>query len=173
MVSRGEYILFADADGATQISELDTLMEEMNKIIEEGYGVVVGSRANLQKQAEVERTFFRNFLMWGFHIVVKIIGGIHKIKDTQCGFKLFSRRAALLLFSGMHLERWAFDVELLYLAQHNKIPIAEKNVKWKEIEGSHLEEEGLKIVSFKMLWDIFRCRVSYITGVWYNPRHDL
>lgn len=48
-----------------------------------------------------------------------------KIKDTQCGFKLFTKRAAKTLFSSLHLERWAFDIELIYLAEMLDIPMTE------------------------------------------------
>ncbi len=51
--------------------------------------------------------------------------GIHSIRDTQCGFKLFTRKSAQLLFSNQKLRRWCFDVELLYIAQSNNIPIVE------------------------------------------------
>jgi len=59
-------------------------------------------------------------------------------KDTQCGFKIFSRDAAKLIFPTQHLERWAFDIELLYLCAAKKIPVAEMPVKWQDVDGSHL-----------------------------------
>jgi len=43
--------------------------------------------------------------------------GLSDIKDTQCGFKLFTRKAAKLIFFNMHLTRWAWDVEMLYIAK--------------------------------------------------------
>ena len=57
------------------------------------------------------------------------------IKDTQCGFKMLTRSAASTLFQLMHIDRWAFDVELLYIAQQLKMPIKEVAVNWQEIEG--------------------------------------
>lgn len=54
--------------------------------------------------------------MLGFNFLVQTLSGIHGIKDTQCGFKLFSRRAARCVFPTLHLERWAFDIEVLYIA---------------------------------------------------------
>lgn len=66
--------------------------------------------------------------MWGFHFVVKHVGGVKGIEDTQCGFKLFTREAARATFMNLHIERWAFDVELLWLAQHLQIPIFEVQV---------------------------------------------
>jgi dolichyl-phosphate beta-glucosyltransferase len=61
--------------------------------------------------------------MWGFHTFLSIMIGGAGIKDTQCGFKLFSRQAARQLFPVQHIERWAFDVELVYLAAKKGIPM--------------------------------------------------
>jgi hypothetical protein len=47
------------------------------------------------------------------------------VQDTQCGFKLFTRSAAKTLFGNLHLYRWAFDTELIYLAEFLHIPIQE------------------------------------------------
>ncbi len=57
----------------------------------------------------------RNVLMWGFHLAVTLVG-VRGIRDTQCGFKLFARASAAALFPAQHVERWAFDVELLLVA---------------------------------------------------------
>ena len=62
--------------------------------------------------------------MRGFHLLVMLMC-TQNIKDTQCGFKLFTKKTAELLFSNIHLERWAFDIEIIYLAEQLGIPIAE------------------------------------------------
>jgi len=170
MVARGRYLLMVDADGATKFSELDKVEQELKKIEKDGYGIGVGSRAHLQGEAEAKRTFFRNLLMWGFHLVVTWIGGIRGIRDTQCGFKLFSRKSACVLFRNLHLSRWAFDVELLWLAQQWNMPTVEVPVKWREIDGSHLEEEDTRMVSIRMFRDLIRVRFSYLFGLWKVPR---
>jgi len=173
MVARGKYMLMVDADGATKFSDIDKVEQELLKIENNGYGIGIGSRSHLQGEAEAKRTFFRNFLMWSFHLVVKYIGGVRVIRDTQCGFKLFSRNSAHVLFNNLHLSRWAFDVELLWLAQKQNIPIKEITVNWKEIAGSHLEEEDTRIVSIKMFKDLIRFRFSYIYRIWtinYNDK---
>ena len=66
--------------------------------------------------------------MRGFHLFVHVISGVRGIEDTQCGFKLFTRRAARCLFPNQHIERWAFDVELLYLAARQFVPLHEVGV---------------------------------------------
>lgn len=67
--------------------------------------VVCGSRAHLESEAMAQRSAFRTVLMIGFHIHVWLFG-VRSIKDTQCGFKLFTRPAARILFDNLHVDRW-------------------------------------------------------------------
>ena len=120
----------ADADGATTFSEIEKLEEALNS----GYDVAVGSRNHIKKNAvaqvisiwcnHVQRAWYRNVLMYGFNFLVVVLSGVHGISDTQCGFKLFTRRASRSIFSSLHLERWAFDVEVLYIASRLGYSIA-------------------------------------------------
>ena len=75
-----------------------------------------------------------NFLMT---TLVRFVLGF-AYQDTQCGFKIFSREAARRIFPSLHIERWAFDVELLYLCRAAEISVIEVPVKWEDVEGSHL-----------------------------------
>ncbi|KAM3600827.1 uncharacterized protein V6R79_003084 [Siganus canaliculatus] len=164
MSTRGKVILMADADGATKFADLEKVeagLKELNPK-PENMAISCGSRAHLEKDSVAQRSMFRTFLMYGFHFLVWFFC-VRGIKDTQCGFKLFTREAALKTFSSLHVERWAFDVELLYIAQCFKIPIAEVAVNWTEIEGS-------KLVPFwswlQMGRDLIFIRLRYITGAW-------
>ncbi len=67
--------------------------------------MVVGSRAHLEDEAVAKRSLFRTILMYGFHVAVAVLC-VRGIRDTQCGFKLFTRQSAQLLFSKMHIDRW-------------------------------------------------------------------
>lgn len=67
--------------------------------------VVCGSRAHLESESKAQRSVFRTMLMIGFHIHVWMFG-VRSIKDTQCGFKLFTRPAARILFNNLHVDRW-------------------------------------------------------------------
>jgi len=162
--SRGKLILMADADGATKFSDIEKAEAGLNDLSPkpENMAIACGSRAHLEKDSVAQRSMFRTFLMYGFHFLVWFFC-VRGIKDTQCGFKLFTREAALKTFSSLHVERWAFDVELLYIAQCFKIPIAEVAVNWTEIEGS-------KLVPFwswlQMGRDLIFIRLRYITGAW-------
>lgn len=68
-----------------------------SRLSEQDGGMVCGSRSHLEKGSIAERSFFRTFLMFGFHVFVQIFG-VRSVRDTQCGFKLFSRQAARTCF---------------------------------------------------------------------------
>uniref|UniRef100_H3C3T4 Dolichyl-phosphate beta-glucosyltransferase n=1 Tax=Tetraodon nigroviridis TaxID=99883 RepID=H3C3T4_TETNG len=166
MISRGKLVLMADADGATKFSDLEKVEAALWDLSPKPGNMAIscGSRAHLEKASIAQRSVFRTFLMYGFHFLVWFFC-VRGIKDTQCGFKLFTREAALKTFSSLHVERWAFDVELLYIAQCFKIPIAEVAVNWTEIEAP-----GSKLVPFwswlQMGRDLIFIRLRYLTGAW-------
>ncbi|XP_021954626.1 dolichyl-phosphate beta-glucosyltransferase [Folsomia candida] len=169
--SRGKCILFADADGATKFADYDKLYKALIDLmkqdkysgdVEQFQGIVCGSRAHMEEEAIATRSIFRTILMRGFHLLVYILT-VRGIRDTQCGFKLFTRAAARKCFSNLHIERWAFDVELLCIAQALKIPIAEVGVNWTEIEGSKVTP----ILSWlQMGRDLFLIWFHYAIGAW-------
>jgi dolichyl-phosphate beta-glucosyltransferase len=105
--SRGEYLLFADADGATKFSDLKKLEDSMNNLTDNwnSDAIVIGSRAHLDEESTIKRSFFRTVLMYGFHALVWMFA-VKKIKDTQCGFKLLTKSAAKRIFKLMHVEQW-------------------------------------------------------------------
>jgi dolichyl-phosphate beta-glucosyltransferase len=110
--TRGSYILMLDADGATQISDYDKL----KSALKDDNSIAIGSRNHLVQEVVSKRAWYRNSLMHINNLFVHTLIGINKIKDTQCGFKLFSRKSAHNIFFKMHLLRWAWDVEMLYIA---------------------------------------------------------
>ena len=118
----GRWVLVVDADGATLFSDLARLERAAGARCQDSEEstqpcvVAVGSRAHLVGTVAVaRRSPLRNALMRGFHLLVRTIGGVHGVRDTQCGFKLLSRAAARHALGSLHLERWAFDVELLFV----------------------------------------------------------
>ena len=163
LVSRGNNVLFADADGATRFSDLKKLETKLNDIQgENNHGLVCGSRAHLEKDSIAQRSLFRTILMKGFHMCVWIFG-CKTIEDTQCGFKLMTRNTARVAFHSLHIERWAFDVELIKIAERIQIPTSEVSVNWTEIDGSKLDPLSASIQMFK---DLFFLWLRYFTGVW-------
>ncbi|XP_012269887.1 dolichyl-phosphate beta-glucosyltransferase [Athalia rosae] len=144
--ARGSVVLYADADGATKFSDIEKLESSLREILGVDYtkdsakaalsdAVVCGSRAHLEKEETAKRSIFRTFLMHGFHFLVWLLC-VRGVRDTQCGFKLLTRKTARTLFNALHVEQWAFDVEMLFIAQTLRIPITEIAVNWTEIDGS-------------------------------------
>lgn len=100
--------------------------------------------------------------MHGFHLLVWLFA-VRSIRDTQCGFKLFTRSTARKLFTSLHVERWAFDVELLFLAERLKVPMTEVAVRWTEIDGSKLTPFWSWL---QMGVDLFMIWLRYLIGAW-------
>ncbi|KAH6802932.1 Nucleotide-diphospho-sugar transferases superfamily protein [Perilla frutescens var. frutescens] len=177
--SRGELLLMLDADGATKVSDLEKLENQIHAVAakEQKYGdssagdatsriadvpiAAFGSRAHLEEKALASRKWYRNFLMKGFHLVVLLAAG-PGIRDTQCGFKMFTRAAARKLFTNIRLKRWCFDVELVYLCKYFDIPMIETSVTWSEIPGSKVNLLSIP----NMLWELALMSVGYRTGMW-------
>ncbi|KAG9313133.1 glycosyltransferase family 2 protein [Chiua virens] len=162
--ARGHRLLMVDADGASRFADLEVLWREMDTLAPGNKpGVVVGSRAHLVKtEAVVKRSFVRNILMYGLHTILRIVGVGH-IRDTQCGFKLFTRSAAQKIFPVQHLATWIFDVELLLLAKQLGIPVAEVPIEWREVAGSKL---NVVQDSLQMLRDLLVLRGNQLFGRW-------
>lgn len=162
--SRGHRLLMVDADGASRFEDLEHLWKSMDKVAPKNEpAVAVGSRAHLVKtDAVVKRSMLRNILMYGLHTILRIVG-VGDIRDTQCGFKLFTRRAAQKIFPAQHLATWIFDVELLLLAKQLSIPVVEVPVEWHEVAGSKL---NIVKDSLQMLRDLLVLRGNQLVGRW-------
>lgn len=165
---RGAYALFADADGASNFSDVGNLLKAIQGLERtakpsEKAAIAIGSRAHMVNTAAVvKRSFIRNLLMYGLHTLVFVFG-IRSIKDTQCGFKLFNRQAIIEIIPYLHTEGWIFDVEILMLAIRKSIPIAEVSISWHEVDGSKMD---LARDSINMAKDLVVIRMAYILGIY-------
>ncbi|RAL60295.1 hypothetical protein DID88_000073 [Monilinia fructigena] len=172
---RGEYAVFADADGASRFTDLGKLVEGAKSVVDsEGRGVAVGSRAWLVgSEAVVKRSALRNALMHSFHLLLRLLTppATSRIRDTQCGFKLFTRAALPHIIPYMHAEGWIFDVEMLMLAESapcvggggKGIKVSEQAIGWHEVGGSKL---NVMWDSLGMAWGLAVLRGGWGMGVW-------
>jgi len=131
--SRGRLVLFADADGATAISEEARLAAAIHA----GADVAIGSRLAATDHARRSRTWLRGLAGRCFAALARQMLRL-PIRDTQCGFKMFRGEAGRQLFAEVHEQGYLFDLELLALASRLGYQIAEIPVTWTEIPGSHL-----------------------------------
>lgn len=149
LAARGEYILFTDADLATPIGEVERLLPQ----IEAGADVVVGSRAMPDSVVLVEQGPLRRLMGTLFRLLVWILCRTN-VRDSQCGFKLFRTPIARHLFAQLQTRRFAFDVELLLLAQALGYRVREAGVMWIDQRFSTVSWRD----PWQMLHDIWRLR---------------
>jgi dolichyl-phosphate beta-glucosyltransferase len=146
---------FCDADGSTPFTAIHGAVE----LLQEGADLVVGSRriegaAYLTTQPIKRRVAGALFR----HLVRPIVPSI---TDTQCGFKFFRRAAAVEIFTRSQIDGFAFDVEVLALARHLGLRIAELPVEWSDVEGSTLT---LRAHGKPLLRDIRQLRTTFAGG---------
>jgi dolichyl-phosphate beta-glucosyltransferase len=131
LAAKGAHRLFTDADGATPIAEL----KRLEPALAAGADVVIGSRVLVDPAVSV--TALRHRVVAGrvFNWIVARCG-LKGIADSQCGFKLFTAAAAERLFGALSTRGFAFDVELLLLAQASGYRIVEVPINWADQAGS-------------------------------------
>lgn len=123
--ARGDLVLFTDADLSTPIEDL----EKLEAAIGEGADIAIGTRAHPESRIEQRQPLYRDRAGKLFNALVRLLL-LPGMRDTQCGFKLFRRERILGLLDQMRIDRFAFDVELLYLARRAGLKIREVPVVW-------------------------------------------
>ncbi len=124
---RGRYAGFMDADYKTDIA----CTEEALRRLEAGFEVVIGSRRLSTSRIGVQPKRFRQAASLLFNRYLHLLfPALRRFRDTQCGFKFFHREAALEIFPRLVVDRFMFDVELLYLAHRLRYRVCEIPVRW-------------------------------------------
>jgi dolichyl-phosphate beta-glucosyltransferase len=131
--ARGQWRLMSDADLSTPIEELNTL----EAALKDGEQIAIASRAISGANLEKRQSFMRESSGRFFNLLVRSLH-LPGIKDTQCGFKLFSAAAAEAAFRDSKLDGFAFDVEVLVLARRAGFKIREVPVTWRNDEQSRV-----------------------------------
>lgn len=164
LAAQGDVILFADADQSTPIEQFEALRASLD----EGYDIAVGSRA-ADGSLESSKSAFRRLLSGGLRTVVRL-GFNVGVKDTQCGFKLFTAQAANDLFRRQRIDGFSFDLEVLYLAEKLEYRIAEVPVEWIDAPGSTVDAAR---VAVRFLRDLLVIRFDDLRGVYHARRPQL
>lgn len=157
LASRGEVVLFTDADLSTPIDEFDKLRADLQS----GYDVVIGSRAAaLSAEPASRRTgpSWRRLGADAFQAMRKLIVGLEEIDDGQCGFKVFRGAVARRVFALSRIDRFMFDVETLYVARELGYRIKEVPVRWHYCAGSRV---GFGDFTINWLRDLVRIRLYH------------
>lgn len=155
--ARGKYRIFADADNSTPIEQVDKLLKYVKE-----YDVVIGSRYTDGGKLAIPQSFVRKSGSRVLNAFIRLtaVSGIH---DTQCGFKLFSERAAHRVFSKQTFDRFSFDIEILAIAKKMGFKIKEIGITWYDDPHSTVNpiNDGLR-----MLKDAIQVRKNIRTGVY-------
>lgn len=140
--AHGDVLLFSDTDLSSPITEADKLFAAISG----GADVAIGSRW-LRRELQTERQpLHRQLYGRMFNLFLRALLGLN-FRDTQCGFKAFTRQAAHIIFSRQQVERWGFDPEILFLAQKFKLSTVEVPVKWAHDHRSKVNplRDGLRM----------------------------
>ncbi len=149
--SRGDEVLVSDADLSTPIREVERLEHHLRQA-----DLVLGSRASGEARITRHQPRFRELAGKSFNALIRMLG-VRGIRDTQCGFKLIRGRVARELFALLTIDRYAFDVELVWLARGAGYRVVEVGVEWRNDPASrvHVVRDGCR-----MLLDVMRMRWS-------------
>jgi dolichyl-phosphate beta-glucosyltransferase len=122
----GRYRVFYDADASTPIEEVEKLWP----LFEAGADIVIGSRALPESDVQAHQAWYRENMGRTFNLILRALGLTH-FPDTQCGFKGFSAAACDAVFPRQTIERFGFDVELLYIAAKLGLRIEQVPIRWR------------------------------------------
>ncbi|HVM32467.1 MAG TPA: dolichyl-phosphate beta-glucosyltransferase [bacterium] len=154
--AQGKIVLYMDADNATPLAEIEKLMPGLKR----GFEVVIGSRATDRSQVKIHQPLYRQAIGRVGNLLVQLLA-TPGLWDTQCGFKAFSHRAAKAIFPLQTIERFGFDVELLFIARKKGFQVLETSVQWFDAPGSKVN--ALRD-SIRTLAELFLIRWNSIRG---------
>ncbi len=149
--STGDYRVYYDADAATPIEELEKLWPRFD----DGAEIVIGSRALPDSDIVVHQAWYRESMGRTFNLLLRLLG-LTQFRDTQCGFKGFTRRASEIVFPRQHVFRFSFDAELLYIAKKQGLRIDEVPVRWRNNPESRVHPVT---DSLRMAFDLLTIRL--------------
>lgn len=149
LAARGAVAIFSDADLSTPIQEVPLVLEP---ILSGSYDVVFGSRALDNSLIGQHQPWLREQSGRFFNRMVRLATGM-PYADTQCGFKAFRLDVCRPVVEGARLDRFGFDVELLFLAHRAGLRLREQAVRWNDAAGSKVSMLG-GLHGFRELWSL-------------------
>lgn len=155
--SSADYSLLLDSDMSTDLTELKKFAPHMKK----GIDLVIGTRKNGHSTVVRHQPLFRELMGKGFTRLTKLILGISGT-DFTCGFKALSQDVRDIYVSKSRIDRWSYDVELIYLTQKNKLSSIEVPVIWSNDPRTKVK---LGNAIFTSLRDLFIIRFFNQTPV--------
>jgi dolichyl-phosphate beta-glucosyltransferase len=147
--ARGQYVLFTDADLSTPIEELEKFLP----YLKDGTPVVIGTRRGAGSRIVKHQPLWRESMGKVFTWLSNKVLSLHA-SDFTCGFKAFETEHARKIFRNQQIPRWAFDSELLFLANRYGFRIVEVPVRWMDSPETKVRILRDAVSSFLALWQI-------------------
>jgi dolichyl-phosphate beta-glucosyltransferase len=155
--SRGDYLVFMDADMSTPIEELDNILDSSA-----AGEIIIGIRDEAAQDKKIDRPVIRKFVSRLYNFFVNFLFAL-KVKDIGCGFKYFPAAIAKEIFAEQKIKGWVFDVELLLKARKRGIPVREVPVSW----SNHL------VTRVNIISDSVYCAFDLLKIFYYNLSNKL
>ena len=150
--ARGDYVFYMDADLSVPLAEIPAFLAHFDAHPE--VGVIVGNRQHARSRIVLRQSPLREKMGQSFNRLLQSFG-LASLHDTQCGFKAFRHAAVQAIFSRQKLDGFAFDVEVLLLAERLGFHVADLPVEWRNSADSRVR---LVRDSFAMFRDVLRVR---------------
>jgi dolichyl-phosphate beta-glucosyltransferase len=170
LAARGDIRLFTDADNSTDI----THFERMAPLFENGYDVVICSRDAKDVEGAcqaVPQPFPKRLLGDLGNLFIQIVA-VPGIWDTQCGFKAFTEKATMQIFTVSRIDRWGFDIEALALARHFALKVGIVPAYWIDDTGSHVRiwnYVSTLLETLKVRWNLISGTYNHSTDISTDP----
>lgn len=160
LTARGRRVLFMDADLSTPLEEIPGFIGALDS----GYDVVIGNRRAPGSTITRHQSWIRESLGKGFTVLTRTLlaPGVH---DFTCGFKLFTGEAAQSVFRRSTLDGWAFDAELIVIAQEQGQRLVQLPVTWRNEDDTKVRLGAAVLGSLR---DLFVIRTRRLRGL-YRP----
>jgi len=173
LAAEGDFRLFTDADNSTSIDQIEKILPwfaeasphltphsaSPGSVFNKGFDIVIGSRDVKGAVLDPPQPWLRQIILGeGFKLFRKLIIGLWGVEDTQCGFKCFTKKAAEDIFPKCKINRFAFDPEILVIAEKLGYKIKEIPVHWKNDPESKVKFKSI----LKMALDLFKIRWNLI-----------
>lgn len=160
--AKGDFRLFTDADNSTSIDHV----EKMWPYLEKGFDIIIGSREVKGAVLDPPQPFVRRQTGAAFRLLTNIFTGLWKIRDTQCGFKGFTKKAAEDILPRCKIDRFSFDAEILVIAKKLKYKMKEVPITWKNDLESKVKFKNM----VKMGIDLVKIRLNLIKRIYVKKR---
>ena len=155
LAAQGKHVLYMDADNSTNIREYHSMAQWLSDDT-----IVMGSRYLKESDLEKAQGLIRKLISRFGNTLIRLVLG-SSFKDTQCGFKVFTKEQAHTIFDRITIERFGFDIEMIVLARKLGYQVKELPVKWIDSPDSRVHPIFGTLNTF---WELLKIKAKDLRG---------